>query len=127
MNPGGPTPDKPDVILAPTEPGDPISSFTNVRVADIAAFYPDAKSKGAQFLTGPLDRKAEIRCYLRDPDGTASGSVRPPACSAASTPTSMPRTASTKPIGVNTPIHEEHPILRPRLSHDEEHEPVIGS
>ena len=41
----------------------------NVRVADIAAFYSDAKSKGAQFLTEPLDRKAEIRCYLRDPDG----------------------------------------------------------
>jgi catechol 2,3-dioxygenase-like lactoylglutathione lyase family enzyme len=70
LNPGGgPTPDKPDVILAPPEPGDPISSFLNVRVADIAAFYSDAKSKGAQFLTEPLDRKAEIRCYLRDPDG----------------------------------------------------------
>ncbi|MEV0297568.1 VOC family protein [Nocardia sp. NPDC050710] len=70
MNPGGgPTPDKPDTILAPREPGDPISSFLNVRVADIAAFYSDAKSKGAQFLTEPLDRKAEIRCYLRDPDG----------------------------------------------------------
>ncbi|WP_433192881.1 VOC family protein [Nocardia sp. CA-107356] len=70
MNPGGgPTPDKPDIILTPPEPGDPISSFLNVRVADIAAFYTDAKSKGAQFLTEPLDRKAEIRCYLRDPDG----------------------------------------------------------
>ena len=41
----------------------------NVRVADIAEFYSHAKSKGAQFLTEPLDRKAEIRCYLRDPDG----------------------------------------------------------
>ena len=40
-----------------------------MRVADIAAFYADAKSKGAQFLTEPLDRKAEIPCYLRDPDG----------------------------------------------------------
>jgi catechol 2,3-dioxygenase-like lactoylglutathione lyase family enzyme len=70
MNPGGgPTPDKPDTILAPPESGDPVSSFLNVRVADIAAFYSDAKSKGAQFLTEPLDRKAEIRCYLRDPDG----------------------------------------------------------
>jgi catechol 2,3-dioxygenase-like lactoylglutathione lyase family enzyme len=70
MNPGGgPTPDKPETILAPPEPGDPVSSFLNVRVADIAAFYSDAKSKGAQFLTEPLDRKAEIRCYLRDPDG----------------------------------------------------------
>jgi catechol 2,3-dioxygenase-like lactoylglutathione lyase family enzyme len=70
MNPGGgPTPDKPDITLTPREPGDPVSSFLNVRVADIAAFYADAKSKGAQFLTEPLDRKAEIRCYLRDPDG----------------------------------------------------------
>ena len=70
MNPGGgPTPDKPDVTLTAPEPGDPISSFLNVRVADIATFYATAKSKGAQFLTEPLDRKAEIRCYLRDPDG----------------------------------------------------------
>jgi catechol 2,3-dioxygenase-like lactoylglutathione lyase family enzyme len=70
MNPGGgPTPDKPDITLTAPEPGDPVSSFLNVRVADIAAFYANAKSKGAQFLTEPLDRKAEIRCYLRDPDG----------------------------------------------------------
>ena len=97
MNPGGgPTPDKPDVILAPPQPGDPISSFMNVRVADIAAFYSDAKSKGAQFLTEPLDRKAEIRCDLGDPDGTSSRSVRPPACSAASTPIGMSRTANTR-------------------------------
>src|SRR5262249_19134958 len=68
LNPGGgPTPDNPDVILAPPEPDDPVSSFLNVRVADIAAFYTHAKSKGGQFLTEPLDRKAEIRCYLRDP------------------------------------------------------------
>lgn len=70
MNPGGgPTPDKPDITLAPPEPGDPVSTFLNVRVADIAAFYADATAKGAQFLTEPLDRKAELRCYLRDPDG----------------------------------------------------------
>ena len=70
MNPGGgPTPDKPDISLAPPEPGDPVSSFLNVRVADIATFYANATAKGAQFLTQPLDRKAELRCYLRDPDG----------------------------------------------------------
>jgi catechol 2,3-dioxygenase-like lactoylglutathione lyase family enzyme len=70
MNPGGgPTPDKPDITLVPPEPGDPVSAFLNVRVADIAAFYADARAKGAQFLTEPLDRKAELRCYLRDPDG----------------------------------------------------------
>lgn len=70
MNPGGgPTPDKPDVSLAPPEPGDPVSSFLNVRVADIATFHAEATAKGAQFLTQPIDRKAELRCYLRDPDG----------------------------------------------------------
>lgn len=70
MNPGGgPTPDKPDITLAPPTTGEVVSSFLNVRVADIATFYADATAKGAQFLTEPLDRKAEIRCYLRDPDG----------------------------------------------------------
>ncbi|WP_405494609.1 VOC family protein [Nocardia sp. NBC_00511] len=70
MNPGGgPTPDKPEVTLTPPQPGDPVSSFLNVRVADIASFYAHAKAKGAQFLTEPLDRKAELRCYLVDPDG----------------------------------------------------------
>lgn len=70
MNPGGgPTPDKPGVTLRPPQPGDPVSSFLNVRVADVAAFYEHARGKGAEFLTEPLDRTAEIRCYLRDPDG----------------------------------------------------------
>lgn len=70
MNPGGgPTPDKPDVTLAPPEPDGPVSAFMNVRVADIGAFYAAAGAKGAQFLTEPIDRKAELRCYLRDPDG----------------------------------------------------------
>ncbi|MEV4313781.1 VOC family protein [Actinocrispum sp. NPDC049592] len=70
MNPGGgPTPDKPDITLTAPEPGDPVSAFLNVRVADIAAFYADARAKGAEFLTEPLDRGSELRCYLRDPDG----------------------------------------------------------
>lgn len=70
MNPGGgPTPDKPEVTLQP--PGDPstVSSFLNLRVADIAACYEEWSAKGARFLTPPIDRKAELRCYLRDPDG----------------------------------------------------------
>ena len=70
MNPGGgPTPDKPGITLRTPEATDTVSTFLNVRVADIAAFYTDARSKGAEFLTEPLDRKAEIRCYMRDPDG----------------------------------------------------------
>lgn len=70
MNPGGgPTPDKPDVSLRP--PADPgtVSSFLNLRVADIEACHREWSAKGAVFLTPPIDRKAEVRCYLRDPDG----------------------------------------------------------
>lgn len=70
MNPGGgPTPDKPDVTLhLPTDPHT-ATSFLNIRVADIDACYREWSAKGAEFLTPPIDRKAEVRCYLRDPDG----------------------------------------------------------
>ncbi|MDL4777747.1 MULTISPECIES: VOC family protein [Thermomonosporaceae] len=70
MNPGGgPTPDKPGVTLR--TPPDPAatSCFLNLRVADIAACYQEWSAKGAEFLTPPIDRKAELRCYMRDPDG----------------------------------------------------------
>jgi catechol 2,3-dioxygenase-like lactoylglutathione lyase family enzyme len=70
MNPGGgPTPDKPSITLQVPMSRDTVSSFLNVRVADIGAFYDQACRKGADFVTEPIDRKAEIRCYLRDPDG----------------------------------------------------------
>jgi predicted enzyme related to lactoylglutathione lyase len=70
MNPGGPpTPDKPGISVVDYEPGDTTSIFLNLRVADIQACYEEWKSKGAEFVTPPIDRKAEIRCYMRDPDG----------------------------------------------------------
>jgi catechol 2,3-dioxygenase-like lactoylglutathione lyase family enzyme len=70
MNPGGPpTPDKPDVTVVDYEPGDITSIFLNLRVADIDACYRQWSERGARFLTPPIDRGAEIRCYMRDPDG----------------------------------------------------------
>jgi catechol 2,3-dioxygenase-like lactoylglutathione lyase family enzyme len=65
---GGPTDDKPGVTLEP--PSDPgrASSFLNVRVADIADVYERWRARGAEFLTAPIDRGPEIRCYVRDPD-----------------------------------------------------------
>jgi catechol 2,3-dioxygenase-like lactoylglutathione lyase family enzyme len=66
---GGPTEDKPTVTLAtPTDPNR-VSSFLNIRVADIEAVYADWSARGANFLTPPIDRGPEIRCYMRDPDG----------------------------------------------------------
>jgi catechol 2,3-dioxygenase-like lactoylglutathione lyase family enzyme len=66
---GGPTDDKPDVTLEP--PSDPsrVSGFLNLRVADIASAYKRWSARGATFLTPPIDRGEEIRCYMRDPDG----------------------------------------------------------
>ena len=70
MNPGGPpTPDKPGITVVDYEPGDTTSIFLNLRVADIDACYRLWSERGANFLTPPIDRGAEIRCYIRDPDG----------------------------------------------------------
>ena len=66
---GGPTPDKPTVTLEPPADPDRLSSFLNIRVADINAVYKEWSARGAQFLTPPIDRGSEIRCYMRDPDG----------------------------------------------------------
>src|SRR5262245_20001148 len=65
---GGPTDDKPNVMLEPPSDPDRVSSFLNIRVADIRAMYELWSGRGAEFLTPPLDRGVEIRCYMRDPD-----------------------------------------------------------
>jgi len=69
VNPGGgPTPDKPTVTLSVPDPNH-INSFMNIRVADIQACYELWKSRGAEFITEPIPKYGEIRCYIRDPDG----------------------------------------------------------
>jgi catechol 2,3-dioxygenase-like lactoylglutathione lyase family enzyme len=66
---GGPTEDKPTVVLETPPDPNRTSSFLNIRVADIEAVYAEWSARGAEFLTPPQDRGAEIRCYIRDPDG----------------------------------------------------------
>jgi hypothetical protein len=64
MNPGGgPTPDKPNISIVNTSQG--ARSLMNLRVADIQACY----ERWSSIVTPPIDRGAEIRCYMRDPDG----------------------------------------------------------
>lgn len=65
---GGPTPDKPTVTLSVPDPNR-INSFMNFRVTDIKACYELWKSRGAEFITEPIPKYGEIRCYIRDPDG----------------------------------------------------------
>jgi catechol 2,3-dioxygenase-like lactoylglutathione lyase family enzyme len=70
INVGGPpTDDKPTVTLDTPRDPDLVSSFLNIRVADIHAVYEQWRDRGAEFLTPPTDRGAELRCYMRDPDG----------------------------------------------------------
>ena len=66
---GGPTPDKPSVTLSVLADVDLVSSFMNIRVADIQACYELWRSRGAEFITEPKDKHGETRCYVRDPDG----------------------------------------------------------
>ena len=66
---GGPTDDKPTVTLETPSDPDRVSSFLNIRVADIEAVYAEWSARGAEFLTPPKQHESEIRCYIRDPDG----------------------------------------------------------
>src|SRR5262249_16092295 len=58
---GESTPDKPTVTLrAPSDPNN-VSSFLNIRVADIESVYKTWSGRGAEFLTPPIDRGIELR------------------------------------------------------------------
>ncbi|HSS94177.1 MAG TPA: VOC family protein [Candidatus Dormibacteraeota bacterium] len=66
---GGPTPDKPTVTFAPPDTSDAVSHELTIRVPDCRATYDILKSRGARFLTPPVEYDWEIRCFFRDPDG----------------------------------------------------------
>lgn len=67
--PGGPTQDKPTVTFAsPTDP-DMVTCELAIRVPDCSAAYEVLRSRGAEFLTPPVDWGYEIRAFFRDPDG----------------------------------------------------------
>jgi catechol 2,3-dioxygenase-like lactoylglutathione lyase family enzyme len=66
---GGPTDDKLDVVAVAPRDGRTLTSALNLRVADIYDVYTRWRDRGAEFLTPPKVHAAEIRCYLRDPDG----------------------------------------------------------
>jgi catechol 2,3-dioxygenase-like lactoylglutathione lyase family enzyme len=66
---GGPTEDKPTVTFAPPADPDRVSTEMIFRVPDCRGAYELLKSRGAEFLTPPVDRGGEIRAFFRDPDG----------------------------------------------------------
>jgi len=66
---GGPTNDKPTVTFTPPSNPDTVSHEMTIRVPDCEAAYEILKSRGAVFLTPPVNLGGEIRCFFRDPDG----------------------------------------------------------
>jgi len=66
---GGPTKDKPGVTFAPPQDPTTVSHAMTIRVPDCRQAYEILKSRGADFITPPVDRGTEIRCFFRDPDG----------------------------------------------------------
>ena len=67
--PGGPTKDKPTVTFAPPADANSVSSELAIRVPDCSAAYKVLRSRGAEFLTEPVDWGYEVRAFFRDPDG----------------------------------------------------------
>ncbi|RMD96047.1 MAG: VOC family protein [Calditrichaeota bacterium] len=61
--------DKPDVTFAPPQDLKSIAHAMTIRVPDCQKAYESLTSRGAAFLTPPVDWGAEIRCFFRDPDG----------------------------------------------------------
>lgn len=48
------------MTLEPPRDPDHVSSFLNIRVADIHAVYQQWRDRGAQFLTPPTDRPSSL-------------------------------------------------------------------
>ena len=66
---GDPTRDKPNVTFEPPTDPNMVSSELNIRVPDCIAAYEVLRSRGAEFLTPPVEYAWEVRCFFRDPDG----------------------------------------------------------
>jgi catechol 2,3-dioxygenase-like lactoylglutathione lyase family enzyme len=66
---GGPTSDKPTITFAPPAASEAVSHELTIRVPDCRAAYEILKSRGATFLTPPVEYDWEVRCFFQDPDG----------------------------------------------------------
>jgi predicted enzyme related to lactoylglutathione lyase len=90
---GGPTEDKPQITVTP--PGDPdtVSAFLNIRVADIEAVYKQWSTRGAQFITEPMERGLGSRS-TRSSRSSAWASITATASACGSTSLRVSRTTS---------------------------------
>lgn len=66
---GEPTKDKPNVTFTSPPAPDKVSHAMTIRVPNCQSAYHILKSRGAAFLSPPVDWGSEVRCFFRDPDG----------------------------------------------------------
>ena len=67
--PGSPTKDKPLVtFVSPPDRNSVIGELT-IRVPDCSAAYEVLRSRGAEFITPPVEWGDKIRAFFHDPDG----------------------------------------------------------
>lgn len=64
----GETEDKPGTEFRVTEDPNTFSHSFTIRVKECRKSYTILKERGVSFLTPPIDRGAETRCFFRDPD-----------------------------------------------------------
>ena len=55
--------------FAPPADVDRVGNAITLRVSDCRAVHDELVRRGATFLTPPYDWGAEVRVFLRDPDG----------------------------------------------------------
>jgi catechol 2,3-dioxygenase-like lactoylglutathione lyase family enzyme len=66
---GEPTADKPTVTFGPPPDPNTVSAEMIFGVPDCRAAFETLRSRGALFLTPPVEYDWEIRAFFRDPDG----------------------------------------------------------
>jgi catechol 2,3-dioxygenase-like lactoylglutathione lyase family enzyme len=66
---GEPTRDKPSVVFAAPDNPDRVSHSMTIRVPNCQDAYETLVTRGAEFLTPPVNWGYEIRAFFRDPDG----------------------------------------------------------
>ncbi len=66
---GEPTLDKPEIYFKPPLDKNIVSHSFTIRVNDCEKAYESLYKRGAEFLTPPLIRGKETRCFFRDLDG----------------------------------------------------------
>lgn len=69
VTPGGPTADKPETHFLPPVNENEVSHSFTIRVKDCEKSYDILRKRGAHFLSSPVKRGKETRCFFRDPDG----------------------------------------------------------